>query len=246
LITETRCPSVSTDSTAAAWSAVSPASFGMMIWNFLGAAGQHVFEARQVGAECARRRRGSGAARYRRRPARRRVTLRPSARSRPRGACTASGASSQITGSDSECCARSARSWIEVPAAAGTMPVRGTTRPRMVPSRCLARYSGPPVLAPLLEGSRGVPSSFFSALVSFTWLPFSSTACRRISGGVAQARGHPSRRPRPPHVRCPEDGGKLRRHRMLRLDTWTAETGNEALSASCSRCSRFWIPACAF
>ena len=56
--------------------------------------------------------------------------LRPSARSSLRGTSTASGASRQITGSNSERGARSARSSIMDAVAPGSMPVLGSTRPR--------------------------------------------------------------------------------------------------------------------
>ena len=56
--------------------------------------------------------------------------LRPSARSKLRGTSAGSGASRQATGSNSERSARSARSSSSAAAAAGSLPVRGRTRPR--------------------------------------------------------------------------------------------------------------------
>ena len=60
----------------------------------------------------------------------RRQTLRPSARSRPRGTSAGSGASRQMTGSNSEPSARSARSRSSAAAWSGSLPDRGSTRPR--------------------------------------------------------------------------------------------------------------------
>ena len=56
--------------------------------------------------------------------------LRPSARSKLRGTSAGSGASRQATGSNSDRSARSARSSSRAAAAAGSLPVRGRTRPR--------------------------------------------------------------------------------------------------------------------
>src|SRR5208282_3122058 len=67
--------------------------------------------------------------------------LRTSARSKLRGTSTGSGACRQATGSNSDRSARLARSSSRAAAAAGSMPDRGSTRPRY-----LIRSAGPGAL----------------------------------------------------------------------------------------------------
>ena len=151
LSTDTSRPSVSTASAAAAWSSRSPRrARARARLRVVRAAGQRVLEPRRVRAERVRGLRARHARRAVRARLRepcalpwpaarasrtgcRRAAGRRCARRRAASCAAprpASGASRQATGSNSEASARSARSSSSAAAAAGSMPVRGRTRPR--------------------------------------------------------------------------------------------------------------------
>ena len=111
--------------------------------------------------------------------------LRPSARSKLAGTSAGSGASRQATGSNSDRSARSARSSSRAAAAAGSMPDRGSTRPRY-----LIRSARVQVLLSCCASA----TAFCAARLTSSWLgtgpgsPGAARARARISPAVVPHR----------------------------------------------------------